>query len=231
MESKTDNEVLREAIYKAFGGKCFYTGQEIRKEDMVIDHIMPKSSGGEDSIFNYVLTTKGVNSSKTNKVDRDGIAPILYLVKMVYAPKVLRQIKKLSPKKEKKAKGTRKLISVRPSIWGEIKVAAMLRCESIGDYLVGLHLGKEVPKIISEKVSKQGEIKKPTIVPKHDKPYTGVPVDMMQFIDDPIIPEDPQIPKEERIIKKPAVPQYTESKVDRIARINKELSKKRGNSG
>ena len=126
---------------------------------------------------------------------------------------------------------TRKLISVRPSIWGEIKVAAMLRCESIGDYLVGLHLGKEVPKIISEKVSKQGEIKKPTIVPKHDKPYTGVPVDMMQFIDDPIIPEDPQIPKEERIIKEPAVPQYTESKVDRIARINKELSKKRGNSG
>ena len=61
----------------------------------------------------------------------------------------------------------RKLISVNPVTWGEIKVAAMLRCESIGDYLVGLHLGKtekkEESKVIPEKVIKQDEIKKQEI--------------------------------------------------------------------
>ena len=105
----------------------------------------------------------------------------------------------------------RKLISVRPSIWGEIKVAAMLRCESIGDYLVGLHLGTEISQ--TEKVFKQAEKKQEDSVLKE------------------VFEKKLPVPKEERIIEKPAVPQYTESKVDRIARINKELSKKRGNSG
>ena len=137
---KTDDYKLREAIYKAFDGKCFYTSQEVRKEDMVIDHVVPKSKGGEDSIYNYVLTTSGVNSKKSGKIDNDGVEPILYLIKLVYAPKVLRIIKKLSQEDPKtRVDKKRSTIYVERDVWKEIRMAATSEGMSAGDYLVSLH--------------------------------------------------------------------------------------------
>lgn len=106
------NHNLRTAIYKVFGGRCFYTGRKVSEEDMVIDHVVPKSKGGEDSPYNYVLTTKDINSSKSDKIDLDGVDPILYLIRTVYAPKVLRLIKP-------KASGSKKrtTIYIDSSVW------------------------------------------------------------------------------------------------------------------
>lgn len=72
---------------------------------------------------------------------------------------------------------TRKAISVTNATWGEIKVTAMLRCESIGDYLVGLHEATKGMKLgyegssyrgivdgIDTKVLTYKEIKKPSII-------------------------------------------------------------------
>jgi hypothetical protein len=84
------NRKLRDAIYDAFEGKCFYTGQPVKKEDMVIDHIRPKDKGGKDSIFNYALTSKRLNAQKNTKVDDGMIDRMLYIVKLVYAPKVIK---------------------------------------------------------------------------------------------------------------------------------------------
>lgn len=50
---------LRKAIYEAFEGRCFYTGQPVSFEKMCIDHVVPKSKGGENNIYlalkNHVL--------------------------------------------------------------------------------------------------------------------------------------------------------------------------------
>lgn len=92
--SPTTDPALREAMYKAFGGKCFYTGQNIGFEDMAIDHILPKSKGGLDIISNYALTSRHLNSKKSAKVDYSQIERMLYLVKTVYTPKVNKYLHK-----------------------------------------------------------------------------------------------------------------------------------------
>lgn len=65
---KTNNIYLRKAIYDAFDGKCFYTGQQLEFEEMHVDHLVPKSKGGQDCIANYVLTSSSYNLWKNGKV-------------------------------------------------------------------------------------------------------------------------------------------------------------------
>ena len=135
---KTDDWRLRDSIYKAFGGKCFYTGQKVRKEDMVIDHVVPKSLGGEDSVYNYVLTTKSINSQKSTRVDIDGVEPILYLIRIIYAPKVLRSIKRLASESNK-TDGNRITIYLPAGVHEKMKEAAWRLRKSLSGYLVDLH--------------------------------------------------------------------------------------------
>ena len=95
--------------------------------------------------------------------------------------------------------------------WASIRECAEKERRSISNYLVGLHLGTEISQ--TEKVFKQAEKKQEDSVLKE------------------VFEKKVDLPEEYRIIRELSIPQYTESKVDRIARINKELSKKRGNSG
>jgi len=97
------------------------------------------------------------------------------------------------------------------AIWASIRECAEKERRSISNYLVGLHLGAEISQ--TEKVFKQAEKKQEDSVLKE------------------VFEKKVDLPEEYRIIRELSIPQYTESKVDRIARINKELSKKRGNSG
>lgn len=53
---------------------------------MVIDHLIPKSKGGEDSFENYVLTFKDLNSGKSNKLD-DELERMKWTVKNIFAPR------------------------------------------------------------------------------------------------------------------------------------------------
>lgn len=53
---KTKTLFLRE------GGKCFYCRNQIKPGNASIEHIIPKSSGGNDSSSNLVLTCKTLNS-------------------------------------------------------------------------------------------------------------------------------------------------------------------------
>jgi CRISPR/Cas system Type II protein with McrA/HNH and RuvC-like nuclease domain len=61
------NTNLRISIYNAFDGRCFYTGMNIGFNEMHIDHIKPKSKGGEDCISNYVLSSSYINQKKQVK--------------------------------------------------------------------------------------------------------------------------------------------------------------------
>ena len=85
---RISNKHLRKAMLKAFKGKCFYTGQEVTEDNMAIDHVIPRSRGGEDTIYNYVLTTRSLNGQKSAALDENKLKSILYLVKTVYAPRV-----------------------------------------------------------------------------------------------------------------------------------------------
>ena len=90
---------LRKAIYEAFEGRCFYTGQPVSFEKMCIDHVVPKSKGGENDIYNYVLTSQRLNAQKSAKLYRQHVEPVLYIIKAVYAPKVMKIYHKLTRRK------------------------------------------------------------------------------------------------------------------------------------
>lgn len=64
-----NDPILRRAMYEVFDGKCFYTGRAIMFNDIHIDHIVPKSIGGEDCIENYVLCSQYINLKKNDRID------------------------------------------------------------------------------------------------------------------------------------------------------------------
>lgn len=95
-EMRTSNRDLRLAIYNAFGGKDFYTGQRMSYQEMTLDHILPKSKGGPNNLYNYVPTSQLVNGHKGNIFDEVATIAVLSIVRTVYADKVLRELDTLS---------------------------------------------------------------------------------------------------------------------------------------
>ena len=104
------NPKLRKAIYEVFEGMCFFTGQQVALEDMTIDHIVPRSKGGADDVYNYVLTSRHLNAKKKAKLDIKGVEPSLYIIKLVYAPKVLKRFYK-----------SQKVVRFRPRLYSRFK--------------------------------------------------------------------------------------------------------------
>lgn len=64
------NNFERMKLYELQQGKCVYTGQDIERSEILdcqIDHIVPVSRGGCDSLYNKVLCTAQANQEKGNK--------------------------------------------------------------------------------------------------------------------------------------------------------------------
>jgi len=93
MDISISNPKLRDAIYEAFDGKCFYTGRQVPIEEMSIDHVLPKKKGGKDNIYNYVLTDKRTNFKKSANIDENRIDKMLFIIKSAYIPKLKRILK------------------------------------------------------------------------------------------------------------------------------------------
>lgn len=51
-------------IYRKFGGRCAYCGQEIAYADMQVDHIVPIWKGGEDTPENMFPACRSCNHYK-----------------------------------------------------------------------------------------------------------------------------------------------------------------------
>lgn len=74
LETKTDNELRRDALYLYFTqmGKCMYTGEAIDLENLYnrnmydIDHIYPQSKIKDDSLNNRVLVNQKANKDKSD---------------------------------------------------------------------------------------------------------------------------------------------------------------------
>lgn len=89
-EILTSNANLREAIYLAHKGRCFYTGRKVEFDRMEIDHIVPISCGGKNCIVNYVLTTPALNRRKNDKINFELVDRMLYLNRILFAPLALK---------------------------------------------------------------------------------------------------------------------------------------------
>jgi len=59
------------AIYNRDAGICQYSGKKIARKEASVDHIVPKSKGGEDSWTNLVLCSKEINLKKGNKSNKE----------------------------------------------------------------------------------------------------------------------------------------------------------------
>jgi 5-methylcytosine-specific restriction endonuclease McrA len=59
------------AIWARDGGRCQYTGQQLRAHEGNIDHVLPRSRGGKSSWENCVLASKDVNSRKADRLPEE----------------------------------------------------------------------------------------------------------------------------------------------------------------
>lgn len=103
----TSDRKLRVAIYEAFNGVDFYTQQKISFSEMVIDHVVPRSAGGPDSYFNYVITNRTTNAAKLAKADPVAVVGTLAIVRTVYAPRVKAILEKIAEEEALTAKPRR----------------------------------------------------------------------------------------------------------------------------
>ena len=83
------DKTLRKAIYNVHRGRCFYTGRNIDFKDMRIDHIKPKTLGGEDSIINYVLCCYEINIMKFNHYNEQFGAIVREINDLLFTEKVV----------------------------------------------------------------------------------------------------------------------------------------------
>ena len=82
------DRLLRRAVFVAFGGKCFYSGRDVSFDEMHIDHIRPKSKGGQDCISNYALCCQEINFRKNGKHSDSFEQVVTEVVKLLFATKV-----------------------------------------------------------------------------------------------------------------------------------------------
>jgi 5-methylcytosine-specific restriction endonuclease McrA len=61
----------KDAIFNRDDGICQYSGKKIDKSKATVDHVVPRSKGGEDSWTNLVLCSKDINSKKGNKLNSE----------------------------------------------------------------------------------------------------------------------------------------------------------------
>lgn len=89
---KTSCPIVRQAVFNAYSGKCFYTGSEISFDNFHIDHLIPTSKGGANAFTNYVAARPDINLSKGDFLDRDADSFVAtqYLVQNKFAPRAIK---------------------------------------------------------------------------------------------------------------------------------------------
>ncbi len=71
-EHKQSNVAVRERVWAATGGKCFYCSVEMVRESgfphsFVVDHIVPKNAGGPDHVANFIPACAKCNGDKSDR--------------------------------------------------------------------------------------------------------------------------------------------------------------------
>jgi hypothetical protein len=80
---------VRQAIHTAYGGTDFWCRNPIPIEGMYLDHVVPRSVGGADNVFNVVPTNRTINAQKGEKYDPVAILPVLSIIRLHYGWRVV----------------------------------------------------------------------------------------------------------------------------------------------
>ena len=67
----------RENIYSRDEFTCQYCGQQFHSNELSLDHVFPKSRGGEDSWENLVTCCRRCNQKKADRTPEEASMPIL----------------------------------------------------------------------------------------------------------------------------------------------------------
>lgn len=59
------------AIYDRDGGKCQYTGRQLRRGEGNVDHVIPRAKGGKTVWTNVVLADKKLNTIKADRTPQE----------------------------------------------------------------------------------------------------------------------------------------------------------------
>jgi len=84
------------SIYERDGGRCQYTGEFVGRDGGNLDHVVPRSRGGQNTFENLVWAKKRVNSEKANRLPSEAG---LRLIRQPLAPRkvpassVLREVR------------------------------------------------------------------------------------------------------------------------------------------
>ncbi|MFH1421513.1 MAG: HNH endonuclease [Planctomycetota bacterium] len=68
---RKDMPLTRKAIFERDDNTCQYCGQRSKKENLTIDHVVPKSKGGKESWSNLVLACLLCNAKKKNSTPEE----------------------------------------------------------------------------------------------------------------------------------------------------------------
>ena len=71
IKRKNYSDEERKIIYNKSGGRCELCGMRLSFDDMTLDHIIPLSLGGEDSMENLETACYGCNQFKSNILPED----------------------------------------------------------------------------------------------------------------------------------------------------------------
>lgn len=87
---QTGNLSLREAVYRAHHGLCFYTSRKLTFKEMRLDHVVPRKRGGIACFANLVPTCTRLNVLKKDHVDIQLVERMLYINRTAFAPRALK---------------------------------------------------------------------------------------------------------------------------------------------
>ena len=93
---KIDMEELRAMFYESYGKQCKYCDKTLTLRNMVCDHLIPLTKGGESTVKNLQLICKACNTRKGPLDEKDFIKLIKWVDKLQDETKeyVLRKLAK-----------------------------------------------------------------------------------------------------------------------------------------
>lgn len=73
-----DVKYTRENVFHRDKNRCAYCGKKFKNADLTIDHIIPKSRGGDNSWKNTITSCKFCNNKKADRTPREADMILLY---------------------------------------------------------------------------------------------------------------------------------------------------------
>lgn len=75
---KRDVKFTRENVFHRDNHKCAYCGKRFKRDDLTIDHILPKSKGGNNSWKNTISACMKCNNVKADRTPEQAGMPLKY---------------------------------------------------------------------------------------------------------------------------------------------------------